>query len=163
VADIGVDPAGMSSTQNTNTIVIQPLDISNVGTGDLDWSIDEVNGTLSGDSCDVPVDISWLSLDPTSGTTAPGGTSTVDVTFDSTGYAAGSYSGDLCVFSNDPDEPVVIVPVVMNVEQPTDVGVSGIGGEIAGGGWMLWLAPVALLAVVFFFIAARQRGKRQEN
>ncbi len=163
VADIGVDPTGMASTQNTNTVVIQMLDISNLGTVDLDWSIDEVNGTLAGGSCDAPVDIPWLSLNPDTGTTPPAGASTVDVTFDSTGYAAGSYSGDLCIFSNDPDEPLVIVPVVMNVEQPTDVGVSGFGGGMAGGNWLIWLAPVALLAAVIFFIVMRQRGKHQEN
>jgi hypothetical protein len=127
----------MSSTQNTNTVVVQTLDIGNVGTGDLDWSIDEVNGTLAAGSCDVPDDIPWLTLNPDAGTTPPSVTTSVDVTYDSTGYAAGTYTGDLCVFSNDPDEPLVTVPVEMIVEQPTDVGLTSFSGG----------APVSLLPV----------------
>jgi hypothetical protein len=62
-----------------------------------------------------PGDITWLSESPTSGTTAPAGTDTVDVTFDSTGLVAGTYAGTLCVESNDPVNPVVRVPVTMDV------------------------------------------------
>ncbi len=52
---------------------------------------------------------------PDSGTTAPAGTTTVDVTFDSTGMAPGNYSASLCVNSNDPATPLVEVPVDMTV------------------------------------------------
>ena len=62
-----------------------------------------------------PVDIPWATVDPTSGTTAGHGTFPVDVTFDSTGMAAGTYTANLCVESNDPDEPFVIVPLTMTV------------------------------------------------
>ncbi|MBP1643602.1 MAG: hypothetical protein H6Q03_2271, partial [Acidobacteria bacterium] len=48
--------------------------------------------------------------------TPPGGTSTVDVTFDSTGLTPGvTYDGVLCVESNDPDESLVEVPVSLTV------------------------------------------------
>jgi hypothetical protein len=71
------------------------------------------------DSC-VASAISWASADPTSGTTAAGASSTVDVTFDSTGLAAGTYEGVLCVNSNDPDEPQVPVALTLVVtEMPT--------------------------------------------
>ena len=39
------------------------------------------------------------------------------VSFDSTGLADGLYGATLCVFSNDPDEPVVAVPVALTVAQ----------------------------------------------
>jgi uncharacterized repeat protein (TIGR01451 family) len=61
------------------------------------------------------VDIPWLSEAPTSGTTPPGGSVPVDVTFDSTGLMPGTYMGSLFATSNDVDEPVVEVPVTLEV------------------------------------------------
>ena len=40
----------------------------------------------------------------------------MDVTFDSTGLAAGTYEGILCIDSNDPDEALVEVPVTLTVD-----------------------------------------------
>lgn len=65
--------------------------------------------------CDFVEDIPWLVANPTSGTVAAGGSDVVDVTFDATGLAAGSYSGTLCVTSNDPADPLVPVPVSLTV------------------------------------------------
>jgi hypothetical protein len=71
-----------------------------------------------GDFCDA-ADIPWASANPTMGTTAPGGSSDVDVTFDSTGLAIGVYTGTLCIESNDPVDPIVRVPLTLNVvEEP---------------------------------------------
>jgi subtilisin-like proprotein convertase family protein len=66
--------------------------------------------------CDNPADVPWLSLSTTSGTTAGGNTDSVDVTLDSTGLAPGTYDAHLCVNSNDPDTPLVDVPVSLTVE-----------------------------------------------
>jgi uncharacterized repeat protein (TIGR02543 family) len=65
--------------------------------------------------CDVPSDISWLSVSPSSGTTLPGETDQVTVSLDSTGLAAGDYTAYLCVNSNDAQTPVVVVPVNLEV------------------------------------------------
>jgi hypothetical protein len=70
-------------------------------------------GTLS---CDAPEDIPWLSLNPSSGSTPEGDSDDVEVTFDSTGLAAGDYEAVLCVNSNDQSDPVVEVPVTLTVE-----------------------------------------------
>ncbi len=75
----------------------------------------------SGGPCSSPSDLPWLSVNPTAGTTIPGGTNPVDVTFDSTGIAVGTYDGVLCVNSNDPDEPIVEVPVQMEVVIPVEL------------------------------------------
>jgi subtilisin family serine protease len=64
--------------------------------------------------CDAS-DISWLSVSPDSGTTAPGVTVEVDVTLNASGLAAGDYGAHLCVISNDPNKPVVTVPVELTV------------------------------------------------
>ena len=68
-------------------------------------------------TCDGPDPIDWLSTSPISGTVAAMSSTDVDVTFDSTGYAAGVYTGTLCVNSNDPLNPVVSVPLTMTVLQ----------------------------------------------
>jgi N-acetylneuraminic acid mutarotase len=67
-------------------------------------------------TCDLPGDIPWISVAPDSGITPPGGSDLVDVTFDATGMAPGTYSDFLCASSNDPMNPIVVVPVEMTVE-----------------------------------------------
>jgi hypothetical protein len=65
--------------------------------------------------CDDPADLSWLDVSPDSGTTPGGVTDQVEVTLDSTGVAPGTYMANLCILSNDPATPVVVVPVTMTV------------------------------------------------
>ena len=71
--------------------------------------------------CANPADVPWLSEVPTSGTTAPGGSTPVTVTFDSTGLGVGTYNANLCITSNDPDPgpgngtDLVVVPVSLTV------------------------------------------------
>ncbi|MCB8943212.1 MAG: proprotein convertase P-domain-containing protein [Ardenticatenaceae bacterium] len=60
-------------------------------------------------------DIPWATVDPVSGT-LPSGVTEVMVTFDSTGLMPGVYTGTLLVAGNDPDEPVVSVPLTLTVE-----------------------------------------------
>ncbi len=67
--------------------------------------------------CDNPADVPWLSVSPISGTTAVGGSTPVTVSFDSTGLAEGTYHALLCVTSDDPDTPLVEVPVTLLVGQ----------------------------------------------
>jgi hypothetical protein len=71
--------------------------------------------------CGNLADVPWLSASPTAGTIAPSGSQQVSVTFDSTGIVAGLYQATICVFSNDPDEPVVPVPVTMDVVIPVEL------------------------------------------
>lgn len=65
--------------------------------------------------CDVLGDIPWASVSPAAGTTPAGTATDVSVVFDATGVAPGSYSSNLCVNSNDPDHPLVVVPLSMDV------------------------------------------------
>jgi len=66
--------------------------------------------------CQLPSDIPWASVSPISGTTPAGDASTVGVTFDTNGLDAGStHNGTLCVTSNDPETPLVIVPLTLTV------------------------------------------------
>lgn len=69
----------------------------------------------SGGACTTLADVPWLSAAPTSGSTAPNASSDVTVSFDSTGLAAGSYSANVCVSSNDTTQAIVAVPVTLTV------------------------------------------------
>ncbi len=87
----------------SNYIGIDRVQIDNGGGG----------GGPTGD-CSNLGDLPWLSLAPATGTNATGTSTDVTVTFDGT-VGPGSYSGTLCVNSNDPLHPVVAVPVSMTV------------------------------------------------
>jgi hypothetical protein len=78
-----------------------------------------IDGAAS--ECMMPEDIPWLSVSPDAGTTAGGGSTPVDVTFDATAVGIGTYNALLCVLSNDPDEPLVEVPVTMEVVIPVEL------------------------------------------
>ena len=112
--DIEVDPLVLSHTQPADTQTTLPLDVSNVGAAPLVWTLYEA--PFGESTCGGPGEIPWLSASPLGGTTPPGETDTVDVTFDSTGLAPGLYTGSLCVESDDPLEPLVQVPVTLTVD-----------------------------------------------
>jgi hypothetical protein len=57
----------------------------------------------------------WLSNDINSGTLFNGNSVDVELTFKAEDYPAGNYSMDLNVASNDPVNPVVTVPVTMEI------------------------------------------------
>jgi len=88
--------------------------------------------------CANPADVPWLSVSPTSGTTAAGASTPVTVTFDSTGLAVGTYNANLCVTSNDPDPgpgngtELVVVPVSLTVTAPVTHTVTASVGTPAG-------------------------------
>ena len=86
--------------------------VSPDGNGEL---VDDVAFGASS-ACVNPSDVPWLSVDTTSGTTPPLGSSTVQVTLDSAGLAAGTYEALLCILSNDPDTARLEVPVSLEVE-----------------------------------------------
>ncbi len=91
--------------------IADPTDIASIGFPTM-HIVMNVHGTTQ-----VAGDIAWISLStPTSGTLATGISTTVDVTFDSTGMALGNYSGELGVYNNAPYSNLpVIVPVTMQV------------------------------------------------
>ncbi len=81
-------------------------------------------------NCDPPVDLPWVSVNPITGTVAGGTAVDVDVIFDSTGLAAGVYTGTLCINNNDPLRPLVEVPLTMTV---ITYGVDLSGNRAAAG------------------------------
>ena len=79
----------------------------------------------------------WLTLDNTSGVVAAGkGSVTIGATCDATGLDYGTYTADLTVTTNDPDEGTVIIPVTFTVADviipgaPTNVVTSVSGTDL---------------------------------
>ena len=121
-------------------------------------------------NCTLPGDIPWLTVSPTSGTTAAAASTAVVLTFNSTGLAPGVYTGNLCIASNDPDAgpgdgtALVIVPVTLTVSVPTAVTLGDLSAGMAQspaplGGMPLGVAMPAALSLSLAAAYAIRRKK----
>ncbi|MCP4491460.1 MAG: S8 family serine peptidase, partial [Gammaproteobacteria bacterium] len=63
----------------------------------------------------ISVSEAWLTVDTTSATVASNNSAVANVSVDSTGLSSGSYSGQILVTSNDPDEGQIIVTVTYQI------------------------------------------------
>ncbi len=128
---ISVDPESFEVTLLPDDTLDEELQISNIGGEDLTFSIDigEVllRNNVARDRMSVSISdarsrlntrerIDWLSVDPESGTVAPGGMEPVTVTFDASGLEPDSYYANITITNNAGDP--VEVPVTMIVETP---------------------------------------------
>jgi len=86
-----------------------------VGTDGAQIVLDDVVVDGQAGSLCSPDALPWVSATPISGTTAAGGVSPVNVTFDSTGLSSGLHTGKLCINSNDVAHPSVEIPVTLMV------------------------------------------------
>ena len=109
--DIDINPTALAATVEQQASLTQTLSISSSG-GVMDWNI--VTPGSAETLCKGVGDIEWLDASPSSGTLSPGQTD-LAVTYDAADLAVGIYTDNLCVSSNDPDEPVLSVPVTMTV------------------------------------------------
>jgi hypothetical protein len=109
---IAVEPLSLEAALYADEQVTRTVWISNVGTSDLVFTLNELSRTLT---TSVPEDIPWLSEEPISGTVAPGEGMSIDVIFNSAGLAPNVYRGQLDVESNDPLTPTVSIPVTLTV------------------------------------------------
>lgn len=117
--------------------------------------------------CTSPADIPWASTSPITGTTAAGDATDVTVALDSTGLLPGTYTGNLCVISNDPDAgpgnetDLVVVPLTLIVEEPTAVTLSAL--DAAQAPLPLAGLPLAAMpAVVALALGAAYALRRRE-
>jgi hypothetical protein len=104
----------------------------------------EVDGmaiAISGVVCSTPADTPWLSYDISSGTVTPDPDmthpSTVNLSFDATNLAPGSYTANLCVYGNDLSHSRIAVPVSLTVNPagPVDeIFKDGFDGSGGGSG-----------------------------
>ena len=80
--------------------------------GSIDIAPDEGHGTTG-------IGANWLSESPTSGTVDPDNQTEITVTINATDLEVGEYSASILVNSNDPDENLVVVPVLLIVTPTT--------------------------------------------
>jgi hypothetical protein len=131
---------------------------------DLPFIIEGTAGGGNPDPCTALADIPWLTLSPASGANAGGTATDVTVTFDSTSMAPGTYTGNLCITSDDPDAgpgnetELVIVPVTLTVTDPTAVTLDGLSATpLPAAGLPLAALPAAIGLALGAAYALRRR------
>ncbi len=58
----------------------------------------------------------WIECDPISGSVSQGMSESIGLTIDTSGIIFGNYHCNIEVYSNDPTQPVVIIPVALEIE-----------------------------------------------
>lgn len=71
-----------------------------------------------------PCGVPWANTAPAGGALPPGAGIPATVTFDASGMPVGTYTGDLCIESNDPQVSLATVPVTMTVIPDADLWIS---------------------------------------
>jgi hypothetical protein len=161
--------AGMlDGTLNQGEAMTQTLTISNTGDADLEWLIEESSGTPVAGGCAPAGNLSWVTVSPASGTTAPGDSDDISVVFDATGLAPGEYTGELCVSSDAPDSPEMVVELSLTVAQ-TDYNVylpavhKAEAANTAGPVGLLPLAGLLLLPAAAMIVSGSRRSGKKES
>jgi hypothetical protein len=96
---------------------------SDLGLGSWDATIDEfpdyhallVRAVEAPDYCATPADVPWLTLSETSGDVTAHDSNTITLTLDPSGLANQTYAATLCIASNDPAHPRLVVPIHFEV------------------------------------------------
>jgi hypothetical protein len=116
-----IDPAYISETLEGGVVWTKLLTLLNTGTSDLDWQVD-----------DLPF---WLELSSISGTIPAGDSASLALTVNTTGMGT-SYELLLPFVTNNLNNPVTNLPVIINVEwnillladpSSLDFGMQGVG------------------------------------
>lgn len=109
-------PASFSKTQVPGVTTAGNLKLTNTGNDYLNYTI--VAEYLTGD-------MGWLSSTPSNGSVQGGGFyQDLTINFNSTGLDPGIHTANLLVNSNDPVNPVIVIPVTLTVNERTIVEVT---------------------------------------
>jgi subtilisin family serine protease len=118
---VGSNPNGQTAPsylRSASCGLTEPTDTATIGFPGMHIVMNvSGNADVEVPTCDVPSGTPWVDVAPLSGTVTPGGNQVMSVTFDSTGFAGGEVlEADLCLASNDPDDPLVSVSLTLEVE-----------------------------------------------
>ena len=119
------------------------LNIGNIGTISLQWVI-EVIFPFSKDSSEIcfkeKAVIPWLSVNPLEGMISPQGSDTVTLEFNTGNWPAGTeLNANLILYSADPVNPAVYIPVTMTVEGLTEPHFNFEGGDPSSPLWTIYI------------------------
>ncbi len=103
-----VSPEDFTFEVHPNGADTDTLTITNVGDGELEW-------TIATESCSDPEPAAWLQVDTSSGSTGVDQPSEIQVSVDADGLESGLHVGGLCVTSNEFDGQPLSVPVWLDV------------------------------------------------
>jgi hypothetical protein len=120
---IDVTPSSLSVSLIAGEQTTRALTISNVGAGLLEFTVT--------DTAD------FLTIQPTAGTIEAGLALELQAAFDATDLEPGLYDAEIAVFSNDPLQPLVVVPVTLQLVGRPGIAVSVNAlefGEVVVGG-----------------------------
>ncbi len=112
--------------------VAQPTATGAIGFPNMHIVMNVSAGIVGGGACTAPTDIPWLTVAPMNGSTSGGGSTPVTLTYNSASLATGTYTGTLCIASNDADEALVTVPITLNVGPPTAIDLSSFTSPMSG-------------------------------
>lgn len=104
---IEIMPESLTETLDEGETAVQELTIANNGTASLTYSAIVAYGEGSG----------WLSVAPAFGAVPVGESSIVNATFNAMGLESGIYTATINFNSNDPNNPVVGIPVELIVNE----------------------------------------------
>lgn len=65
--------------------------------------------------CTDPEGVDWLQINPAAGLAQPGESSSIDIVADAAQLTPGDYQAQLCVSTDDPSLPLVVVPIALQV------------------------------------------------
>lgn len=126
--EISVSPDSLLEKLYSGDTSTRLLTIYNNGEGDLtfDISVEEMAASKTGKIDFSKESVAWLIPNPTSGIVLAGDSASasvladsvkIEITFDATGLAAGDYFANIIINSNDPNDPVVVVPAHLRVAE----------------------------------------------
>ncbi len=149
-----VDDFGLGAGAGMEADCAGNLWLVNQNTGNIYKVASGEAGTPGG----CPIDIPWLSVDPTSGTVPPalgnGATNPfpISVTWDSEGILPGLYQAQLAFLSQTPAQmdPVAVTLTVRFLDVPDDNQFQAYIYGVAGAGVMFGGTPVCLPGVLYF-------------
>ena len=111
---IWMDPVSLSMVGNTNQMLSDILTIGNdpFAGEDLDFTL----------TCSDVSGFGWLSVDTPSGIVSPDTHLNITAYANTTGMSVGMYQETITIDSNDPDTPVITVPVNLEIIYGNNVG-----------------------------------------
>lgn len=101
--EIEMLPPTISVTMLADQSTVRPVYVRNLGDGFLNFSITNPDAAI------------WLTFAPDNGNVDPSDSQGVSVTLDTTGLSLGVYPTTLEIASNDPDNPIILLPITTTV------------------------------------------------